>query len=124
MANRKRKPPKSRRSTKKKPTKPRRSTKTTQVTGEDIDKTYEDLVNLTPLERKVEEGTEQDMEDYSNTLINCHYVESSPFDPDVDVDREPENRKKMYEVPPKNRSPDGGGSSSTGQDEQQKEGIE
>lgn len=45
---------------------------------------------------------------YPNILLTVNYEEGSPFDPDEDVDDEPENRKKMYEVPPKARTPEEG----------------
>lgn len=93
----------------------RRSNKSTQVTGADIDETFEDLLNKTPLERKIDEQAEQNEDSYSNTLLAVHYDEHDPLDPDDDyLDDEPENRRRMYEVPPKPRSPDK--SSSAGQE--------
>lgn len=86
----------------------RRSIKSTQVTGEEIDDALEDLANRTPLERKIDQKLTADEESHKNLLISTNYEESSPFDPDEDIDCEPENRKKMYEVPPKARSPDNG----------------
>lgn len=89
----------------------RRLPKATQVTGDEIDIALEDLVNKTPLERKIEAKIAADEETHQNLLISTNYEESSPFDPDEDIDCEPENRNKMYEVPPKARSPEPGNSS-------------
>ena len=44
----------------------------------------------------------------SNTLVATHYETQDPFDPDEDDDPEVENRQNMYEVPPKQRTPEGG----------------
>lgn len=88
----------------------RRSVKSTQVTGVEIDDALEDLANRTPLERKIDQKLTADEESHKNLLISTNYEESSPFDPDEDIDCEPENRTKMYEVPPKRRSPEAGNS--------------
>lgn len=82
----------------------RRSTKSTQVTGLEIDQTFEDLCSKTPLEVKNEEQVEQLQDELPNLFLSASYEEGSPIDPDVDVDDEPENRTKMYSVPPKSRS--------------------
>lgn len=84
----------------------RRSSKTTQVTGREIDDTFDDILDKTPLERRIHEKAEEDEEDHPNLIVSTNYQEVSPFDPDVDIDEEPENRNKMYEVPAKPRSPD------------------
>lgn len=84
----------------------RRSTKATQVTGAEIDAAYDNLLNRTPLERQIDAQAAENEDEYSNTLLAVHYEEHDPFDPDdEDLDEEPENRKRMYEVPPKARSP-------------------
>lgn len=118
MANKNRKTRQPSRKSTRKPTavvpkkrRPRRSTKATQVTGPEIDDAFEDLVNKTVLERNIKKTVTEDEEKPSSILIATHYEDSSPFDPDEDLDDEPNNRKKMYEVPPKVRSPEGGGAS-------------
>lgn len=82
----------------------RRSTKSTQVTGLEIDQTYEDLISKTPLEVRNEEQVAQVQEEFPNLYLSASYEEVGPFDPDIDVDDEPENRAKMYSVPPRSRS--------------------
>lgn len=89
----------------------RRSTKTTQVTGPEIDEALENLVNKTPLERKIDEKVTTDEQNHPKLLLSTNYPELGPFEPDEDIDDELENRRKMYEVPPKPRSPEGGNSS-------------
>lgn len=93
----------------------RRSTKSTQVTGPEIDEALETQLEKTPLERKIGETINKEEQGSSKILVSTHYDEASPFDPDVDVDDEPENRKKMYDVPQKPRTPEKGGNS--GQEE-------
>lgn len=88
----------------------RRSTKATQVTGPEIDKVYNDLLEKTVVERKIEGKMIADEEEHPRMLLSTNYEEQSPFDPDEDIDEEPENRTKMYEVPPKPRSPERGNS--------------
>lgn len=104
----------------------KRSAKSTQVTGPEIDKEFNDLLDKTPVERKIEGKMVADEEDHLGMLISTNYEEPSPFDPDEDIDEEPENRTKMYEVPPKPRSPERGNSATNepvgeeSQDEQTK----
>lgn len=95
---------------KRRKTRTRRKTKSTQVTGPEIDKVYNDLLEKTVLERKIEEKAAADEEEHPNLLISTNYEEHSPFDPDEDIDDEPGNRSKMYEIPPKARSPERGNS--------------